>query len=197
MGINDGRAFTTNPCLASEARWAGSQRQVYLNINSPTATDGTDSSGPAGTCVASDDACLAYNYGYNTAIQSLSTAASQGAAAPVVWLDVETVGRCSNAFPTSGQGYWSCDQRLNAETIQGALDAIRSRGYAGGVYSTSYQWGVITGGYVPGGGQISNWIAGDQSGGDSWCSGGHDFGGGVARLLQLYPPDRYDRDRAC
>jgi hypothetical protein len=196
VGINDGRSFTTNPCLSGEAGWAGADRQDYINVQSPTAVDGTDSNGPAGQCQAGDDSCLAYNYGYNAAADSLSVASDQGAGAQMIWLDVETVGNCSSSFPTGGAGYWSCNGSLNARTIQGALDAIRSAGRRGGVYSTSYQWGVITGGYNPSNGPIDEWLAGaqDQS---SWCSSAHEFGDGVARVLQVYPPSQYDNDVAC
>jgi hypothetical protein len=195
VGVNDGSAFTSNPCLASEARWAGSDLEIYLNINSPQSVDDNDTSGPAGNCSPGNTECIAYNYGYNTALQSLSYAAGQSASSPVAWLDVETAGQCSSSFPTGGNGYWSCNQQLNSSTIQGALDALRAHGEQAGVYSTSYQWSVITGGYTPSGGQMGAWVAGAQDN-QSWCSG-HGFGGGSTRLLQVYPPQTYDRDRAC
>jgi hypothetical protein len=198
VGVNDGQAFSTNPCLGSEASWAGSGLNLYININSPTSADATDQSGPAGRCGLGDNACLAYNYGYNAAAGSVSMADNQGVGAPTWWLDVETAGRCSSQFPTDATGYWSCDTSLNSATIQGAIDGLRHAGVVAGDYSTSYQWGVITGGFVPTGGSVPNWIAGaDPSATSSWCSGAHDFGGGQAWLLQLATSGPYDQDRAC
>lgn len=198
VGVNDGQAFSTNPCLGSEASWAGSGLNLYININSPSSADGTDQSGPAGSCAPGDNACLAYNYGYNAAAGSVTMAANQGVAAPTWWLDVETAGRCASQFPTNGTGYWSCNTSLNATTVQGAIDGLRHAGLVAGDYSTSYQWGVITGGFVPSGASVPNWIAGaDPSSTSSWCSGSHDFGGGHAWLLQLATSGPYDRDQAC
>ena len=197
VGVNDGRGFTTNPCLSSEAAWAGNGLDLYVNINSPSAADGTDSSGPAGNC-AGNTSCMAYNYGYNDAQYSMSVARSQGLAPRMWWLDVETVGGCAQSDPTGGSGYWSCNQGLNRLTIQGALDAIRSAGSQVGIYSTSYQWGVITAGYTPSNGSPPNWLAGDEaSPPSSWCDGSHDFAGGAPWLLQVWPTQTYDRDQAC
>jgi hypothetical protein len=198
VGVNDGQAFSTNPCLGSEASWAGSAKNLYININSPSSVDDTDQSGPAGRCAPGDNGCLAYNYGYNAAANSVAMAANQGVGAPTWWLDVETAGSCASQFPTNGTGYWSCDSSLNARTIQGAIDALRHSGVTAGDYSTSYQWGVITGGYAPSGSGVPNWIAGaDPSQTSSWCSGSHDFGGGQPWIIQLATSGQYDRDQAC
>ncbi|MBV8160848.1 MAG: hypothetical protein JO265_07995 [Acidimicrobiia bacterium] len=197
VGVNDGRAFSTNPCLGSEAGWAASARELYINLNSPSAVDGTDSAGPAGQCSANNGGCLAYNYGYNTAAASYDNAAGQGVRAKTWWLDVEVVGNCAPQFPTAGGGYWSCGQGLNEATVQGALDALRQRGLVAGIYSTSYQWNQITGGANPAGGAPPNWLAGaSPSSPGSWCSGSHDFAAGPAWLLQ-FSPQPYDRDQAC
>jgi hypothetical protein len=196
VGVNDGKAFTTNPCLKSQADWAGPGMELYINLNSPRVVNATDQSGPAGNCGAGDNGCLAYNYGYNHSTQSVSNAAAQGVRAKTWWIDVETVGQCTGQFPTNSTGYWSCDQGLNARTIQGSIDGLRAAGQVAGVYSTSYQWGVITGGYVPAGPPVPNWLAGAEPTA-AWCSGSHNFGGGRAWLLQLYPPDPFDRDQAC
>jgi hypothetical protein len=198
VGVNDGQAFSTNPCLGSESSWAGSDINLYININSPSSVDATDRSGPAGQCAPGQNACLAYNYGYNAAANSVAMAANQGVRAPTWWLDVETAGSCTSQFPTNETGYWSCDSSFNAHTVQGAIDALRQSGLTLGDYSTGYQWGVITGGYVPTGGSVPNWIAGaDPSHMSSWCSGSHDFGGGQPWLLQLATSARYDQDQAC
>jgi len=196
VGVNDGAPFSTNPCLASEYAWAGGARELYMNLNSPTAADGTDSSGPAGNCGSNRD-CMAYNYGYNAAATSYNTAAGQAVRAKTWWLDVEMVGNCAPQFPTAGQGYWSCGQGLNSETVQGALDALRQRGLVAGIYSTNYQWGQITGGATPTGGGPPNWLAGaSPSSPGLWCNASRDFAGGPPWMLQ-YSPQTWDRDQAC
>ena len=198
VGVNDGRGFTTNPCFASEAAWAEGALDTYINVNSPPAHDSTDSSGPGGNCTASNTSCLAYNYGYNDAQNAMSFVRSQGRYPRMWWLDVETVGGCAQSFPTGGSGYWSCNQGLNNLTIQGALDAIRGAGGQVGIYSTSYQWGVITNGYDPSGGAPPNWLAGDEASPPSaWCNGSNDFANGPPWLLQIWPSQTYDRDEAC
>jgi hypothetical protein len=198
VGVNDGSSFTTNPCVASEAAWAGASLDTYMNLNSPDQVDSDDASGPAGACAAGDDSCLAYNYGYNAAQQALGVSTGDQLAPRMWWLDIEEVGSCTSDFPTGGNGYWSCDQSLNSLTIQGALDALRSSGADAGVYSTSYQWSEITGGYTPTGGAPPNWLAGDNaSPPSSWCSGSNDFAAGPPWLLQLWPSQTYDQDQAC
>jgi hypothetical protein len=197
VGANDGSAFTTNPCLASERSWAGSSLELYLNVNSPAAIDSHSTSGPAGRCSASNTSCLAYNFGYNDAASTVAYDSSHGIRAATWWLDVETAGRCANQFPTRGAGYWSCNQALNSRTIQGALDALRAQHEVVGIYSTHYQWGVITRGYTPSGGSAPTWIPGSQaSQARSECSTGNSFEGGTPWMLQMYG-SRYDVDRAC
>jgi hypothetical protein len=58
----------------------------------------------------------------------------------VWWVDVEI----GEQWPTT-----SVDKPVNAAIIQGALDAIKDAGHIGGVYSTWFQWGEITGSYIP------------------------------------------------
>ena len=50
-------------------------------------------------------------------------------------------------------------QPVNAAIIQGALAAIEGVGDVAGIYCTWYQWGEITGSYVPPG-QPPLWVAG-------------------------------------
>ena len=199
IGLNDGRAFSNNPCLRDEAAWAKQslgQHMTYLNLNSPVAANATDAAGPAGHCTPTAHRCIAYNYGYNSATRSLASAASDGASADVVWLDVESVGRCTNHYPTAAKGYWSCRRHLNAVTVQGALDAVRRAGARAGIYSTGYQWQLITGGYRSPGPPLALWTAGSTPLPTS-CSGTNGFAGGVVRLRQMYPPVQYDEDETC
>jgi hypothetical protein len=197
VGVNDGRPFSDNPCLQSEAAWAAGGRELYINLNSPSAVDSSDSAGPWGRCASNDVHCLAYTYGWNAAVSSYDVAARQGVRAKTWWLDVEVVGRCASQFPTAGNGYWSCDKGLNMATVQGALDALRQRNLVAGIYSTSYQYDQIAGSTTPNGGVPPNWLAGaSPSNPVGWCSGSHNFAGGPAWLLQ-FSPNPWDRDQAC
>ncbi|PZS18053.1 MAG: hypothetical protein DLM54_08785 [Acidimicrobiales bacterium] len=188
VGVNDGRAFTDNPCLASEANWArqGSP-SLYININAPPSStpDGTDQSGPAGTCGAGNLACLGYNYGYNTAVRSVAYANASGASGSVWWLDVELV--------PSAPGYWTADQGFNAQAIAGAIGGLQGKGLTVGIYSTPYQWGQIAGGYSP---RLPLWEAGaPTSNPAAYCSSAYSFGGGQPWLTQ--DVSTYDGDYAC
>jgi hypothetical protein len=197
VGTNDGRPFTTNPCLQSEAGWAGGARELYMNMGAAAAVDGTDSDGPWGHCASNDVHCLAYTYGWNAAMSSYNGAASQGVHAKTWWLDVEVVGKCAPQFPTGGAGVWTCDKGVNMASIQGALDALRNHNLVAGIYSTSYQYDQIAGGTTPSGWGPPNWLAGaSPSNPGAWCNGSHGFAGGPAWMLQ-FSPSPWDRDQAC
>jgi hypothetical protein len=196
VGVNDGQAFTFNPCLASEVRWAGPLLQLYMNINSPAVLDVSTMIGPAGHCPADDWGCMAYNFGYNDAANTFAIAARLGAASHTWWIDVETGGPCG-AFPTGGASYWSCNTVLNSLTVQGALDALRARHVTAGVYSTGYQWQLITGGYVPQGGVLATWIAGvDPAIGAVACAD-RAVANASPSLLQTSNPATYDVNLGC
>ncbi|MHB8329922.1 MAG: glycoside hydrolase family 25 domain-containing protein, partial [Acidimicrobiales bacterium] len=183
VGVNGGSAFTTNPCFGSEAAWGGPNLTVYLNLNSPQGSDSSQwGQGPAGACVMGDLQCESYNYGYNTARNSLSTAQSAGHGTRTWWLDVET------------GNYWTSDTSANDQVISGAIAAIHGAGYAAAIYSTNYQWGQIAGSYVP---SVPVWYPTGQatSSPSAWCSGSS-FAGGPVYLVQE-AAGSYDGDYAC
>ncbi|MGO9912618.1 MAG: hypothetical protein ACLPQS_15840 [Acidimicrobiales bacterium] len=230
LGVDGWAVSDYNSCLAAEVRWAdkatvaGSTTppayQLYLFLNSPASTSTIDEHGPAGTCasVAAKDepTCLAYNYGYNSALDAVTYAASEGASAQMWWLDIENDACAPGEWNAAGDGeWWSCEQSLNDLTIQGALDALHADKVTAGVYSTALQWNAITGHYVPSGTPVPLWIAGavwtsppfPRSYGylattalDPWCDGHYDFAGGTPSLLQETPGSNdypYDPDYAC
>ncbi len=184
VGVNDGRMFTHNPCLASEAAWAGLSLTLYVNAGGlpNDATSGVH--GPAYECAVSDLRCRSYNWGRASADFDVQGAQAAGAHASMWWLDVE--------FASS----WRTDDlTANARAVQGLLDGLRAHGLLVGIYSTSYQFGFITGsGYSPG---VPLWIPGarSQSEAPGFCSSSHTFGGGVAWLTQWTMT--YDHDYAC
>jgi hypothetical protein len=227
VGVDGWAVDDYNSCLGAEANWAsravapgGSTPayQLYLFLNSPSSTSTADQTGPAGTCAnlatSARPSCRAYNYGYNAASRALAYANSKGAHAAIWWLDVENDACAPGEFNNSGNGeWWSCTASLNARTIQAALDALRANHIEAGVYSTSVQWGAITGNYHPSGSQVPLWIAGADwtsppypSGysGPSvlspWCQGSYNFAGGRPMLLQETPGSNnypFDPDWAC
>jgi len=217
VGVDGWAVGSPNPCLSAEISWAksakgtnGAPYDLYMFLNSPAATDTIDLEGPYGSCDsfsgAKQSACLAYNYGYNSAQGAVAYAATQGATSPMWWLDIEN--------DLCGQ-YWSCDKTNNSLTIQGAIDFLRTLKLTVGIYSTSVQWQGITGGYVPTGPQVPIWVAGaywtsppypasygywPPSTLAPYCSAKFAFAGGKTWMLQETPgPNNYpfDPDYAC
>jgi hypothetical protein len=185
IGVNDGKPFTHNPCFAAEAAWAGGQLTIYMNMSAPPAGDPASLSGPAGTCQGNDTGCMAYNYGFNAAVDAFTTATAVSASSSVWWLDVETANT------------WDPNPVNNARTIQGAIDALTSEGAVPGIYSTGFQFGKIAGSYAP---AAPIWVAtGDgPSSAVEYCSPLHAFGNGTTWLTQFQAPGvPYDQDYAC
>ncbi len=178
VGVDGWAVGDDNPCLAPEVAWAkgttypaGSGNSgtppydLYLFLNSPAPGSTIDRTGPKGTCDTlsgkSAEVCLSYNYGYNAAVGAVAYGKSQGARAKIWWLDIENASCAPGMWNDANDGeWWSCDLALNDETIQGALDALRSLGITPGIYCTNYQWAGITGSYMPTGGAPLIWIAG-------------------------------------
>lgn len=147
IGINGGRNFSANPCLASQYAWAKTLQypaMAYVNSGNP---------GPVSTnwpapmtaeggalCVdgtVDDDGC-AYIYGRRAAAAAVQFATAAGVERDTTWwLDVESANS------------WDGDGAANAADLQGMYDYLRSSGIAQvGIYSTGLQWGQITGGYT-------------------------------------------------
>ena len=183
VGVNGGWAFTGNPCFSREARWAGDNLTTYINLNSPRGPKAADwQRGPAGKCARGNLYCESYNYGYNTARFSVRSSRAHRATSKTWWLDVETGPN------------WLASQRDNARLIAGAIAALRSMHLRVAIYSTTYMWDIITGGYVPG---TSAWYPTGVATPHPyrWCSA-TSFAGGPVSLVQL-AAGRYDGDYSC
>jgi hypothetical protein len=199
VGVNKGIAFSANPCLSSEITWAGgTHAQLYANTGNPGPA--LSSHWPTGqtsprTCAAAtpDTADCAYDYGWNAAADSFADAAAAwttlrlagSAASSTWWLDVET----SNS--------WRTATALNVAALQGEIASLRAHGVAAvGIYSTAYQWGVITGSSAAFNASAS-WIAGasSQKAAQAKCAG-PSFTGGRVALVQ-YISSGFDADVAC
>ena len=220
VGVNGGLANTLNPCLGpygsggtstSELAWAwrstgssklGTKVALYVNTAdpSPAVTDWPTTStaaDPYGVCDGTDSPACAWQYGWDRAtddVARLKTAAGQVSvdATPstyVWWLDVET----ANSWETGTAGLAN-----NVADLQGMVAAFASVNATVGIYSTSYQWGVITGGSTAIGlGGLTDWIPGarTQSAAKSNCSLASFTRGSV--LITQWFGNPFDGDVAC
>lgn len=200
VGVNGGRVFSANPCLADQLRWGGdSAAEVYLNTGNPGPA--LSSFWPLGQATPRfcdpnnpDSADCAYDYGWNAAQYSYQQVESAYAARSIAanpnltawWLDVET----SNS--------WRADTTLNVAALQGQVDYLRSRGVTRlGFYSTTVQWGTITGGtqvFAP----MPSWGAGATSEkvAKQHCVSTRGFTGGRLAMVQ-YIYNGFDANVRC
>ena len=205
VGVNDGIVLSANPCLSTEWAWAQSGTTYapafYANTGNPGPTYSkhwpTGQTSPR-ACDGSNSADCAYDYGWNAAKDSFADASAvTGTASNYVWwLDVET----GNSWETleSAYGQTPTAQVNDRSALAGAVDALHDA-HVGtvGIYSTSYQWGQITGGT---GTQFSGqpvWVAGTStlSKAKSNCSS-TSFTGGQVTLTQ-YAQSGFDADWHC
>jgi hypothetical protein len=204
VGVTDGLPWSTNPCLSSEYKWASGKPQpaaFYMNTANPETASthwaARAGSGPR-TCSDLNDPAnvnCAYNYGWNSAIDAVQRAGAATSTATATghawWLDVE-IGNS-----------WNGSTAANSSDLQASIDYLHSKKVpAVGIYSTSYQWGQITGGYQVGtsGTQPApaNWLAGASSSqaASGWCKPTYSFSGGRVTMVQ-YPSGNFDGDYLC
>jgi hypothetical protein len=195
VGVNAGYPFTYyNNCLTAEYNAApAGHASVYVNTGydpSYTAIDGRhteqDCASASGQVNGTAAQQAAWAVGCSEAERDVGYATSQGAVAPAAWwLDVET----ANSWSTS-------DLSLNRYTIDGLVTRLRALTSTPiGIYSTSSQWGAITGGYQPA--VDATWVATGQrtlKRARSYC-GGASFTGAPIWLVQYVAT--YDHDSAC
>jgi hypothetical protein len=164
----------------------------------------TVSNGSTVSCVGEDTPACAWQYGWNRAVQDMdwliqATTNVQALTKVVIptspagypwWLDVET-GNSWETGTTAGLANDVAD-------LQGMVAAFEANGVTVGIYSTSYQWGQITGGSQAGNlAGLADWIPGARrlSGAQSNCSL-PSFTGGTVRITQWFGSP-YDGDYAC
>jgi hypothetical protein len=200
VGVNGGRVFSVNPCLASQITWGGgTTTELYANTGNPgpamsqfwpkgqTAPRLCDAANP-------DTADCAYDYGWNAAKHSFDTAVAaygqlglaESPAATAWWLDVET----SNS--------WRADTALNVAALQGGVDYLRSVGVTRlGIYSTTAQWGTITGGSTAFA-SLPSWGAGapNEKAAKQHCISTPGFTGGRLAMVQFIISG-FDADIRC
>jgi major membrane immunogen (membrane-anchored lipoprotein) len=212
VGVNDGKTFTVNPCIPRELAWANFAANpvaaFYVNTQNP---------GPSGTagwptnqttpdvCSGANSVACSYDYGWNAARESFanavsaesadgSTSPTSAATASPWWLDVET----GNAWETIRFSRSIANGTYDLAMIQGEVASLQNIGVKSvGIYSTSLQWGVITGGSGTSLATIPAWIPGFGSlaAAEAGCNSASFLGGRVAMIQ--YGSGSYDGDYVC
>jgi hypothetical protein len=205
VGVNGGRAFSGNPCLARQYVWALTatspvQPRVAFYMNTGNPGPETSTRWPrAGMstpqpCDGSWSAACAYDYGWLAAQDAYARArsvAGDGAAVVPWWLDVEAANS------------WSIDVTTNAADLQGAIEYLRSVNVGTvGIYTLAADWESIVGAPSPTAPQnapfspLPNWRPGSRSSTDAlnWC--GRTVTGGHVAFVQ-YPANGFDANLPC
>jgi hypothetical protein len=210
VGVNNGLANNTNPCLEEQLEWAAAssgitpQPKVSLYVNTanpgssgswwPTSNEypiGSAVHNPYGSCDDKDygKAC-AYMYGYAKAFDDAYIRGITNPSDYFWWLDVET------------ENSWSAtDKDANRAVLEGMADFFHSINVKGvGIYSTGLQWGRIVGTvssssslyYLPG------WLAGARTltGAKANCSDPPLTAGGHVVITQ-FVSRKFDYNHSC
>jgi hypothetical protein len=205
VGVNGGRVFTGNPCLARQYIWAlgavsPTQPRLAFYMNTGNPGPALSARWPmAGTitpqpCDGTWSAACAYDYGWFAAQDAYTRAysvAGDGAALAPWWLDVETANS------------WSSDTATNAAALQGSIAYLRSVNVGVvGIYTLAAFWEEIVGPtsasdprntpFAP----LPNWRPGAQSIDEalSWCS--RTVTGGRVLFVQ-FPSGGFDGNLPC
>lgn len=183
VGVSGGLVFRPNRCLFEETHWF-KNLSLYLNTGYAGKKRAEKFADQPRACARDDEACLAYNFGYNAGTYALNYAASQYVHTNIWWLDVETVNS------------WSDNVYYNRASLQGMVDAIKHNTLLPsiGFYAYPGQWQTITGGWRNG---HPNWAAtgdDDYKLAVSYCKG-QAFTGGPTWLTQY--TTRLDNDYVC
>lgn len=209
VGVNNGLANTTNPCLAEQLRWAEAisvnptgQPSVALYVNTanpglagswwPASNDypaGKAVANPYGTCKTKDvGAACAYMYGYAKAYDNAYIRGIETPEEYLWWLDVET------------DNSWSTDRNSNRAVLEGMTAFFQSIRADVGIYSSSYQWGLIVGIVDESSNlyDLPSWLAGARtaSAAQANCSDAPLTAGGDVALTQFVARG-FDYDYSC
>lgn len=222
VGVNGGKASTSNPCLAAQLSWANrlsgaliSQPKVQLYVNTANPGEVIDQittwptsntapvTNPYGKCDGTNNKACSWQYGwsrgeyavnyFNQEVSKVSGLASTSPNSYKWWLDVET----ENSWQS---GSTEAYQR-NVAALEGWVAFFKNIGASTGVYSTAYQWGQITNGQVSAGSNLNglhSWLAGSKTlnGAKSKCANAPLTAGGKVVLSQ-YVSGGYDYNHSC
>jgi hypothetical protein len=206
VGVDGGRPYDVNPCLATEIAWAmpAGSPSYYVNTADPGPKKSThwpkgQTSPQVCSATSLNSVGCSYDYGWNAAKDSYARAAAAAttAGAPAVsgavwWLDVETGNSWQSDAGASATHYAN-----DTAALKGMRGYLRAKGVQSvGVYSTTHQWRQITGGASLA--QAPVWYAGvgGPSSAAAHCASAFSFTGGPVRLTQ-YHKGGFDADNAC
>jgi hypothetical protein len=206
VGINNGLANNTNPCLSTQLSWglasSGGTGQpnvaLYVNTANPGLSGswwpssnvyaGTAVSNPYGNCDHSDSAACAYMYGYGKAYDDANIRGISNPSNYLWWLDVETINS------------WETNKAANTADLEGMSAYFQSIGASVGLYSTSSQWNQIAGTTSSSSNlyNLKSWLPGarSQSSAKSNCSLPPLTAGGQVTLTQFVSKN-LDYDYSC
>ena len=207
VGVNNGRANTTNPCLHQQLDWAEDalggtgQPTVALYVNTanpgtagtwwPTNNEygGETVANPYGECrEGQTDAPCSYMYGYAKAFDDAYLRSITDPEDYLWWLDVETGNT------------WSGDKNANRADLEGMTDFFHSIGAKVGIYSTGSQWGQIVGPVTADSSLygLPSWLAGARTvtGAKNNCAAAPLTPGGKVALTQFVAKG-FDYDYSC
>jgi hypothetical protein len=210
VGVNDGRADTTNPCLTSEMTWArhssGTTRQpkvsLYVNTGEPgkrkvadwpannhDPISGKTVTDPYGKCAGKkDDRACAWQFGRNMAELDARIRGISKPGRYRWWLDVETI--------TS----WDASTWNNRADLEGMVSYFHRIGATVGIYSTTFQLHKILK-IIPSTSvlyRLADWIPGARTLAQAQanCRSAPLTGRGVVTLTQ-WEKSKIDHDFSC
>jgi hypothetical protein len=186
--VDGASSGATNPCLASEALWAGAGLNLYTFLSYGTSTT------PEGNCSSqpTQGEVQACNFGYAAGLHAFQDATAAGVNTDVAWwLDVE------------GSGNWSSSTQDNMALVQGTLTALHNQEAITdvGIYASPGVWNSIVGDYQP---SVPYWMADYLSNpsGPGTCADVANWEAreqlptGPVEVVQ-YNSQQYDEDYAC
>jgi hypothetical protein len=214
VGVNNGKDFTTNPCVVSELKWAqgaaNSAPGFYVNSGNPGPLNNsswpTNQSSPK-VCGGANSTSCSYDYGWNAAHYSYTAAitaeASNGSSSPgssassaTWWLDVETANPWEARM--SNYGATASSHANDQAALQGMIGYLTGAGVKSiGIYTAPLMWSSIVGPSVTAFSSIPLWIPGPGTlaTAQSQCAVPSFIGGRVAMVQ--YPSQGFDGDVKC
>ncbi|MCY1695850.1 hypothetical protein [Curtobacterium sp. SL109] len=222
VGVNDGLATTTNPCLADQLRWAAGSTggtsqpttQLYVNTANPGQAFKDDPSLPRSSWPTSNTdphggkVVVPARYGVcgggTGGLTSLACSYVYGWNRAVQDLADRGVPASTTYrwwLDAETDGSWQTDVTRNRATLEGMTDAFRASGATVGLYSSPGEWTQLFG-TVPSSSQLwrlPTWRATGPSTlarAQAACSTAPFVGGGRVEMVQ-YVANGFDRNTSC